>query len=198
MPFDLLLNADSDWIRYGLPAILLTGIFFVAMRVHDSGLPQPLAMPAAVRPAVSAPFVAPRPRARNLQVEGGNPMSAARPQSIPQPRNVARTPPLGASVGGAARGQFTGAGLTDEQREGRRAVCEAVERVYPSVKRGKHRKNKALQIALSNYHGPGSDSEAASRAVTKAIDDYQRGAWSDEQCNFGPDLPKGAIEETLR
>jgi hypothetical protein len=197
-PFDLVLNADSDWVRYGLPAILLTGIFFAAMRVQDSELPQHHAITALAKPAVSAPFVAPRSRARDRKVEAQNPVSGAMTQSIPHPNVVARVPSSGAGARRAPVTNFTDAGLTDEQREGRRAVCEAVARVYASVKRGKHRKNRALQIAVSNYHGPGSDPDAAERAVTKAIDDYQRGAWSDEQCNFGPDLPKGTIGETLR
>jgi hypothetical protein len=198
-PFQRMLDADSDWVRYGLPAILLTGIFFVAMRFSDANVesPHPSSVTtASVKSLLSAPLSLRRERDRIPMSEGHSPGSGTVAQAIPEPlvhaplsRFAPATPPAG--------DPHWADGLSEQDREARRAVCEAARRVNESVKRGKHRKNRAFQIAISGYRG-GGDVDIANRVVTKAIDDYGRNIWSEEKCNPGQVLSKGSIGATFR
>ena len=204
-PFYLTLSADSDWIRYGLPAILLTVIFFVAMRSNETSVVSPhlfSAKTGSIKPA--PPALLSGQRARLPMTDGDNPASRAMTSTFPALPGATRPPsfglvrsPAGSATEAATADPHWADGLSEQQKDGRRAVCDATRRVYQSVKRGKRRKNKAMQTALGNY-GNGADFDTANLAVTKALDDYGRGAWSEEKCNPGPGLPKGAIGLTFR
>src|SRR5580704_14465417 len=77
-------NAQSDWIRYGLPAVLLTAIFFVAMRYEGA---QPDSVPA--RPPTVEP-AHPATKPRSLSAPGS--ITAAGPEMPPRNLETERSP----------------------------------------------------------------------------------------------------------
>lgn len=58
-----ILNAESDWIRYGAPAVLLTAIFFFAMRFEAATVapPQQLAPARKATPAAATSLLSTAP-----------------------------------------------------------------------------------------------------------------------------------------
>jgi hypothetical protein len=188
-----ILNAESDWIRYGLPAVLLTAIFFFAMRFVGANIEAP-----PVRPPTGARQVAP-PGAISFSdsalVRGDRPKM---PYDNLEPG--VRVPQRSTAPAAAERhGQPATDALSEQQTEGRRALCSAVGYVLRKVKK-KHRKTKALAMAIEVYRGQGGP-QAADRAVSGALEDYGRGRWDEDQCPpavGGTPLPKGAIGEAVR
>ncbi len=190
-------NLDSDWVRYGLPAVFLTIIFFFAIRFEDQAEPPP-APPrvAAERPSRPPPFSAAQPKVAILedhpQMPPGNPA-----QSM-APRNMAMTHPVAPQTAHPF-GQLPASAIADPKTEGRRAVCIAIQRSLVSVRR-RHRKGRALELAKGIYRGTGGP-EAADEEVNTALSEYARGLWSEAQCPPTPGvpaLPKGAIADVMR
>src|SRR5271166_1996326 len=133
-----ILNAESDWIRYGLPAFLLTVIFFFAMR-HDSP-PEPAVVGVASsfqsRPnPVNQPAMPQNSLARNLTMTIPPSVSAVPPQQsvVPNPPSVQ--------------------GTTPQQLEAIHALCTATRLAanVPAIRR----KATVLRYAVSGYKGAG-------------------------------------------
>ena len=188
-----ILNAESDWIRYGLSAVLLTAIFFFAMRFEGANIESP-----PVRPATGARKVAP-PGATlfsdSPKVIGDRPKMPY--DNLESGMTVTQRSPAPAAA--EPHGQAATDALSEQQTEGRRALCSAVGYVLGKVKK-KHRKTKALAMAIKIYRGQGGP-QAADRAVSGALEDYGRGRWDEDQCPpavGGTPLPKGAIGEVVR
>ena len=177
--FGAVLNAESDWIRYGLPALILTVIFFFAMR-HDSA---PVGGGASFQSPVKHQSRSAIPQnsfARNLMTTGpGAASSAPREQAVvPNPPNAQ--------------------GITPQQLEARRALCTAARLAssMPAIRR----KSTVLRYAISGYKGAGG-LQSAVRIVNEQAADYRAGKWGEDQCPASPDgvrIAKGAIGEALR
>jgi hypothetical protein len=173
------LNAESDWIRYGLPALILTVIFFFAMR-HDSA---PVGGAASLQPPL------------NHQNH-----SAVPPDSL-APNLTMTVPGAGASVPGqqaVAPNLPSAQGIIPQQLEARRALCTAARLAssMPAIRR----KPTVLRYAISGYKGSGGF-QVAVRTVNEAAADYAAGKWSEDECPASPDgarLAKGAIGQALR
>jgi|SRR5579872_3728226 len=193
--FGPLLGAQSDWIRYGIPAVVLTVVFFTAMR-FQAATDDTVASQSNVD--VRKAF---RPKPNVLAPAPANPseQSANNPPPVlaSGPANEAPPQPSGASRGPGTFGQVQAAG-SPEQVAARQALCNAVRFLSnrPSASRGK----VVLRLAMQSYHGPGG-SEAGRDAVMQAVTEYKRGAWSDEQCQSPlgtTPLRKGTIGEVMR
>ena len=191
-----ILNSDSDWIRYGIPAVVLTAIFFIVMRFEAPTTESPSAqMNADVRKTIrtkpnvfSAP---PMPAGNPPEKSDNNPPAVLATES----GNEAATKPSGAS---GTFGQLQTGGSSPEEIAGRQALCNAVRITSkrPSMRRGQ----MVIGMAIQSYQGPGG-AEAAKPAVMKAFSNYKSGAWSDEQCPSPlgtTPLPRGTIAEVMR
>jgi hypothetical protein len=183
---------DSDWVRYGVPAVLLAAIFFVSMRYQTDKVESPPSPPAVaarnpLRSSLPASSSAPEGRA----------LTATQPylqpaMPIPQ-RAVPPTAPR------PYHQMATGAAPADVQTEGRRALCLAVQHALSGAG-GTYSKMNVMRLAVGNYRGQGGP-RAAIRAVNLALEQYKSGAWSEAQCpptlGAAP-LAKGAIAEVMR
>ena len=190
--FAAILNAESDWIRYGLPAVLLTAIFFFAMRFEAAKIESPPVRPPGARkiaPSGATSFSA------SPIVSGGRPKM---PHDNLEPGTTV-TQRSTAPVVAEPHGQPATDALSEQQTEGRRALCSAVGYVLNKGKK-KHRKTNALEIAIEAYGGKGGP-QAADRAISGALEDYGRGKWDEKQCppaaGRAP-LTQGAIGEVMR
>jgi hypothetical protein len=162
---------ESDWVRYGVPAVLLTAIFFVSMRYKVEAPPSP------------PPTVAAR-----------NPVQRDHPLQMPMPqRAVVPTFPQ------PHRQMAMGAPPPDVQTEGRRALCIAVQQTLSGASKT-YSKMNIMRFAVRSYRGEGG-TRGAIRAVNVALGQYRSGVWSEAQCppalGTAP-LPKGAIAEAMR
>lgn len=194
LPFTIIvtiLNAESDWIRYGLPAVLLTAIFFFAIRFEAANIETP-----PVRPPTGARKVAP-PGATSFSaspiISGDRPKM---PYGNLEPGMTHRST---AAVAAGRYGQTATTALSEQQTEGRRALCSAVGYVFKKGRK-KHRKSKALEMAVEAYRGQGGP-QAADQAIRGALEDYGRGRWGEEQCpnaTGSTPLPEGTIGEVMR
>jgi len=190
------LNAESDWIRYGLPAVLLTTIFFVAMRVESPpaqmralSVNRPTLHAAVIkegdRSKLSPPMAAGDSTQRTVPLMQQRVDLNQRQRPAPSAANVANNAPH--TEGAAA-----------DPAEARRSLCIAVglaSKITPN-----RRKARALRFAIAGYRGKGNF-QVAERAVNDAISDYTAGKWSEAQCPPDPDgsrLPKGAIGEAVK
>ncbi len=190
-------SSESDWVRYGLPAVLLTAIFFFAMRFQSGDVqtqpvapPAPKAKPHAVAAKTApqaAPAVAAAPPVANL----------APPQRPPEPRRLPLQPPAAVAIAPpAAPGTQA---MSVQEKEGRKALCNAVEYAVGRLKK-RRRKVRALEMAFAAYRGPGGP-QAAQQAVNAALQSYGAGSWDEAQCptlSGTAPLPKGAIAEVMR
>jgi hypothetical protein len=178
-PFDVtsrLLDTDSDWIRYGLPALILTIVLSIAManKSEDSGSSS---IPSSPKSAVSTkpafPAFVPRSESPAGPVSG-----------VPK------------DSGWSKPGTDPFAAVTQKREEagnaGRNALCSAVATVLPDYKAGKLRRMQLVLIAREAYHGPNGP-QAAAQSINKAMADYTTGAWSEADCPNSPALPKGTI-----
>jgi hypothetical protein len=173
------LNAESDWIRYGLPALILTVIFFFAMR-HDS---------------------APVGGAASFQSPINHRSGSAIPPNSFAPNLTMTVPGAGASAPGqqaAAPNLPNAQGITPQQLEARRALCTAARPAsnMPAIRR----KSTVLRYAVSGYKGSGGF-QTAVRIVNEQLADYSAGKWSEDDCPASPDgvrIAKGAIGQALR
>jgi len=184
-------NLDSDWVRYGLPAVLLTVIFFSAMRFEAGKVEPPSAPPVSARnplpPRTGSFSVSPLATEDHPRAASGNfaPGMAAMQQPIGIRPGVPFVHPPAAA-------------FSNPQVEGRRAVCGTAQLI---IARGKRRRLilRARQIAIATYRGQGGP-QAAEQAVNRTIDEYKHGIWSESQCPAAPGmppLPKGAIAELI-
>jgi hypothetical protein len=174
-----ILNSESEWIRYGLPAVLLTVIFFFAMRRE------------------SPPQLAPIGGTLSLQSRS----SPANHPAMPQhgfARDLTLTVP-GAPSGVAQRPAAPNVATAQRAsvQEARRALCFAtrVASTTPAIRR----KSTVLRYAVSGYRGGGF--QTAARAVNEAVSEYTAGKWNEDECPASPDgvrIAKGAIGEALR
>jgi len=183
-------TAQSDWVRYGLPAVVLTAIFFFAIRFEaDNAATPPVQPPIAATkrpPSRATSFsslerTGPGMPSGNLD-QGRSLTERSIAPRVPQPYN-----------------QPAAAALSEPQAEGRRALCGAVQFALTRVKR-KHWKTKAMENAIASYRGKGG-SGAAEGAVNSALMDYGRGKWDEAQCppTVGvPPLAKGTIGAVMR
>ena len=177
------LNAESEWIRYGLPAFILTVIFFFAMRHDSPQQPAPVGGSAPSQSLLNHHRHLAMPQnsfARNLTmgVPGAGP-------AVPGKHSVAPIPP-------------SAQGSTSQQLEARRALCTAARLAssMPAIRR----KSTVLRYAISGYKGSGGF-QAAVRTVNDAASEYKAGKWSENDCPASPDgvrMAKGAIGEALR
>ena len=89
---------------------------------------------------------------------------------------------------------------SEQQKQGRKAICTAVAYAASRFKK-KHRKEKAMEMALESYQGE-RGTQGADQAVAAAMEEYQRGAWDESLCSTtafgGLTLPKGAIGAAMR
>ena len=189
-------NPQSDWIRYGLPAVLLTAIFLVAMRYEADQLDAVPVRPPAVE------LTHPAAKPRSFSIPGS--VTAVRPEMPPGNLETERSPtqhfnqPLTPPRPPVAYRQPAPAVLSGPQDEGRRAVCGSVQWALARV-RPRNRKVKAMKRAIETYQGPGG-SPAADAAVSRALADYGSGKWDESQCpaTGGAPLAKGAIAQIMR
>lgn len=185
-------NAHSDWIRYGLPAVLLTAIFLVVMRYEADQLDSVPARPAAVQ------LTHPPAQPRSFPVPES--VSAARPEMPPRKLEAERSPmqQFNPPRPPVPYGQPVPAVLAGPQDEGRRAVCGSVQWALARV-RPRNRKVKAMKRAIEAYRGQGGP-QAADAAISRALADYGSGKWDEGQCppTGGPPLAKGAIAQVMR
>jgi hypothetical protein len=186
------LNAESDWIRYGLPAILLTAIFFFAIRSET-----PTATSPRLRPPVGARKTA-LPAAKTFSV---SPFATGDHGKVPSSgieQGRSMTPPSFVFHPAPPPVQPAMAGLSKVQIAGRRAVCSAVQYSLARVKK-KHWKSKAMEMAIQSYRGQGGP-QAADGAVSNALTDYAHGTWDESQCTAlgGSPLSRGATAEVMR
>ena len=186
------LNVESDWVRYGLPAILLTAIFFFAMRLEAPKVALPL-----LRPPMGARKLAP-PAATSFSVPPFTSGDRPKMPSNGTAQGMAMTPPSSSFRAAQPRGLTAVGALSREQVEGRRALCSAVQYALTRVKR-KHWKTKAMEIATESYRGQGGP-QAAGGAISSALTDYAGGKWDEGQCAAvgGSPLSKGSIAEVMR
>ena len=177
LPLDLaerLLNTESDWIRYGLPALILTVALSIAMASKsDQG------------DSSRTPF---RPRSVGLaksavSADGSNDASANE-QRADSPNNSALAKP---QMGRPAPELSKADGSA-----GRIAVCEAVKASLPDYKAGKLRKLEAIRRARQGYRGQNAP-QMASQSVNQALLDYNAGVWSEADCPNPGLLSKGLI-----
>ncbi len=179
------LNAESDWIRYGLPAFLLTVIFFLAMRYEAPPEPAPA--------GIEKP-------ARGVKSSVHSPFNPANQPAIP---NLTLTVPRAESAGGPAQqavvpSQPRVQGTTPQQLEARRALCNATRLAAntPAIRR----KATVLRYAVSAFKG-GGGFQTAARAVNEAVIDYTAGKWNEDECPAAPDsvrIARGSIGAAIR
>ena len=185
-------NAQSDWIRYGLPAVVLTVIFFFAIRFESNNTEPPSQKPSIVaREAGSA-----GPPSRMTGFSGA--------QSVPENRAdisngnpVQGAPMIGHPIVPLPPPRV--AASSQLQVDGRRALCGAVQYVLARVRR-KHWKTNAMAMAIQTYRGASGDSPAAAAAINSALIEYGQGKWDETQCppGGGAALAKGAIGTVMR
>lgn len=182
-------DAQSDWIRYGLPAVVLTVIFFFAIRYESNNVESPLPMVVAQKAAPSrlkAFASLPTSGENRADISNRNPVQGApltAPAMTSRPSLPLRPPAVA---------------LAQPQAEARRALCSAVQYALARVKRG-HWRAKAMEIAIRGYRGQGGP-QAAEGVINSALVDYGRGKWDEAQCPPGgvPPLAKGAIASVMR
>ncbi len=184
--------AESDWVRYGLPAVVLTVIFFFAIRYETNDVESPVQRPMVVAPKPTAPrskaFAAlPSSGENRADISNGNPVQG-RPVIVPPTSSRATVPFHPPAIA-----------LPLSQSEGIRALCSATQYALARVKRS-HWRAKAMEIAIQSYRGQGGP-QAAEAAINSALADYGRGRWDETQCPSGgvtPALAKGAIAAVMR
>ncbi len=197
--FGAIFNSESDWIRYGIPAVVLTAIFFVAMRFEGPATESPSAQPNAdlrktIRPKPNVFSAAPMPAGNLPEKPDNNPPA----MPAPEPANEVAAQPAGASAASGSFGQLQTGGSSPEEIAGRQALCNAVRII--SKRASMHRGQIVIGMAIQSYQGPGG-AEAAKPAVMKALSEYKSGAWSDEQCPSPlgtTPLPRGTIAGVMR
>ena|ERR1700693_1517173 len=196
--FGPVLGAQSDWIRYGIPAVVLTVVFFTAMRFQTATNEPPASQSNVdIRKAFR-----PKPNVFSAPPTGGaNPSGQSDSNPPPvianEPANEAPPQPSGASSGPGTFGQVQAAG-SPEQVAARQALCNAAR--FLSNRPAPGRGRVVLRLAMQSYHGPGG-SEGGRDAVMQAITEYNHGTWSDEQCPSPvgtTPLRKGTIGEVMR
>lgn len=194
-----ILNAESDWIRYGLPALLLT-IIFSAMMVskQSSTLPAQPASPQSSSPSQAAE----RPHRVIQHLHGPrNPLPGQPGVSPPaMPMAESRPPATDTSINAEARQKQLAAEAAKWgwKEEGRRALCDATRASIPDFKAGTLHKHYTIHLARANFRG---DRTMADKAVDQALIDYQRNVWDESQCPDAPGqprMPKGAIDAVIK
>jgi len=174
---DPILSAESDWIRYGVPALVLTVIFFVLMRTQapttESSAPPPSSAEVAAKSPLHSklnPFsAAPAPPASPPDEHSHNSPPPEQPPAAPANEVASQPPPASGSFGQTQGGAA-------QQTAARLALCNAVR--YAATKPPQSRSRLAMTMAMQTYRGPGASRDA----VMQALADYRRGGWSDEQC----------------
>jgi len=177
---DPILSAESDWIRYGVPAVVLTVIFFILMRTQapstGSSVPPPSEAVQQRQPLHFGPkpfSATPQPAGNIPEVAANNPAPISEPPVAPTNEVVSQPAPASGSFG-----QMQGGG-TPQQIAARLALCNAVR--FAATRPAQARNRLAMTMAMQTYRGPGG-AEASRDAIMQAMAEYRRGVWSDEQC----------------
>ena len=183
-------DPHTDWIRYGVPAVLLTLIFFFAIRFQANRVDS---VPT-LRPLRTSKIISPeRP------IFAG-PSAGDESRTLPQTTAESRVPkPAIAALPRAGQPQMpVAAGLTEQQIIGRKAVCDAAQFALSKVRK-RHWRARALEFAMQAYQGRGG-AQAANQAINTALQEYGRGIWDESQClpSTGNKLAKGVIAQVLR
>jgi len=184
-PLDLLtrfLNAESDWVRYGIPALVLTVVLSIAMasRSNNAGSLQTPSNPraASLRKPAGPALVQPGAPSREQVSEAPVDSAPTQPQTEQLAAGADQTPKV---VGSAA---------------GRIALCQGVQAALPHFNQGILHKLEPVLLARKAYRGGGGPKMAA-QAVDQAITDYNSGAWSEADCPSTAVLPKGLIGDVV-
>ncbi len=199
---DSILNAESDWIRYGLPALVLTVVFSALMLSKQGAGPEPQKpIEAPVHSKVAENF-----HRSFQQPAASNGSLPERPAFSPPPAapiaesNQVRLPAADAPAAAAGRQKELAAEAVKWgwREEGRRALCDAVRASIPDFKAGKLHKHYTIHLARANFKG---EREMADRAVDEALRDYERNLWNEAQCPEVPGQPrmsKGTIDAVIQ
>lgn len=195
-----ILNAESDWIRYGLPAVVLTIIFSALMLSKPASEPrESLQGPSHSTGAEGAQVG--RQRTGTENGSASEQPALAPSLSVPESANAfSKRPPstdVSAAAGSRQKELAAEAVKWGWRDEGRRALCQAVRDSLPDFKAGKLHKHRVVHLARSTFRG---DHEMADQAVDQALVDYARGTWSEAQCpeepGHGP-MSKGTIDAVV-
>jgi len=196
-----ILNAESDWIRYGLPAVLLTVIFSAMMlskQASELAVPEPM-------PASPHSKAAENVHRNFQQAEAPSSSPAERPAILPPPAapppevTQRHLPSVDTSVPAENRQRQLAAEAVKWgwKEEGRRALCDATRASIPDFKAGTLHKHFTVHLARANFKG---EREMADKAVDQALLDYQRHLWDETQCPEVPGQPrmsKGTIDAVI-
>jgi len=176
--FNRFLNA-SDWIRYGILAVLLTTVFYVLVR-------QPL----------PSNFSSNEVQPPNGKVAALNPPLRSRPEThIPLARRQPMKPLISAPNSPTEQVASKPSG-DSKQTDGRAAVCAAARTALPNFRAGKLSGRQAVRLAHETYRSAGGP-QSPHEAVHDALTEYDAGAWSEADCPPGLPLPKGTIGEIM-
>jgi hypothetical protein len=187
-------NLESDWVRYGLPAIVLTVIFFFAMRFEAGNIDASLVSSADTKKVVVSAEA--KPSAGFSGADEAHPQISTgmlEHEAVAAPQFGASRPaqPYAQPLGSMTR--------SNPATECRRALCGAVQYALARVEK-RHQKLRAMQFAVEGCRVQG-DRQTADRAVNSALAEYERGMWDESQCPSIPGrapLAKGAIAQVMR
>ena len=184
-PLDLLgrfLNAQSDWVRYGIPALILTVVLSITManRSNDADSLQTPSNPTAARPAKPAGPALVQPGAPTREEVSEPPADSAPPK--PRTQQLAAGADQKPNAVGSAAGRI--------------AVCQGVQAALPHFNQGFLHKLEPVLLARKAYRGEGGPRMAV-QAVDQALTDYNSGAWSEADCPNAAALPKGIIGDVV-
>jgi hypothetical protein len=188
-------NLESDWVRYGLPAVVLTVIFSFAMRFDAGNIDSSLAPSADTKKVVVSAEAKPSSRFSDAD-EAHPPIStgmlgheavATQQFGAPRPAQPYAQPPRSMT-------------LSSPSNECRRALCGAVQYALARVEK-KHRKMRAMQFAIEGCRAQSGGGQTGDLAVNSTLAEYERGIWDESQCPSIPGrapLAKGAIAQVMR
>ena len=203
---DSILNAESDWIRYGLPALILTVFFSAMMLSKQAAEPeQRETQPPPSRLKVAEPTRPPfQPAFQQAEVPNGplpDRPAFSPPPAPPMAASNSNGPPMANSAVSAEERQKQLAAEAVKWKwkdEGRRALCDAVRASLPAFKEGTLLKHTTIHQARADFRG---DREMADKAVDQALIDYERNLWDESQCPGTPGQPrmsKGTINAVMK